>query len=481
MKKSALYREFIEEERVADPLEELLDDRVRNPSARTDNEPGVCCEFEGGSEVAIFAGVVGDFECEVEVGSFTNAGSVERGDTQIAGVDPELPTPGHGLRLRGCEDGGRRGLTKSRQQDRPCGPRREGMVFPRQGQCLLAYIRGVVHNLPTRNSACMSRQFRQSMTPSRFKAGPSGIGGLRIVQIPARDRVSAARRLLGPNGGDATSARRMIASARDHGIDLRHMWASYGESGTGPGQVCLAVPGQGRSAMIFVSHPLDAGEEQALSLVIDHACRGLEGINIFQALLEPHEQAAQRAAHMAGFRNVGTLLYLIRDIPRSGEMESVQDWPEGVRVRRYRHGDDPALIRALDMTYEGTLDCPELCGLRRTEDVLASHRAAGEWDPALWWVVERAGRIEGMMLFNPSHEMDAVELVYVGLAPALRGKGLGHRLLRHGLSWLPGLSLSRVTCAVDERNEPARRVYRRLGFVEATRRVALVRPAGARG
>lgn len=314
------------------------------------------------------------------------------------------------------------------------------------------------------------------MTPRIVGLAASETAGPRVARVPSRNRVSAAKRLLGPGRGDTASARRMIASAHEHGIDLRHLWASYDGLDTEPCQVCLAVPGQGRSAMIFVSQPQDIVEERALSLVIIEACRGLEGVSIVQALLEPHELAAERAVVAAGFRRVGTLLYLVRDIPRSGEMNAIREWPCGVLVRRYRSEDEAALIRAMDMTYEGTLDCPELCGLRATEDVLSSHRATGRWDPSLWWVVEHGGRVEGMMLFNPSPEMDAVELVYVGLAPALRGKGLGRRLLEHGLSWLQGMTLRQVACAVDERNEPALRVYRSLGFSEVSRRVALVRP-----
>jgi ribosomal protein S18 acetylase RimI-like enzyme len=67
--------------------------------------------------------------------------------------------------------------------------------------------------------------------------------------------------------------------------------------------------------------------------------------------------------------------------------------------------------------------------------------------------------------------------VYLGLGQSLRGKGLGRTLLPYCMararSVVPGWP---VTCAVDERNVPALRLYERLGFTVFGRRRALVRP-----
>ena len=82
-------------------------------------------------------------------------------------------------------------------------------------------------------------------------------------------------------------------------------------------------------------------------------------------------------------------------------------------------------IRTRDMparSYLDTLDCPALCGLRTTADVLESHKHAGAWDPAIWWIIQREGRPEGCMLLSETAEHDAVELVYIGLGPEARGE-----------------------------------------------------------
>jgi RimJ/RimL family protein N-acetyltransferase len=138
--------------------------------------------------------------------------------------------------------------------------------------------------------------------------------------------------------------------------------------------------------------------------------------------------------------------------------------------------DTGALIAALDRSYEQTLDCPELCGLRRTHDVLDSHRATGAWSPALWWLVYLHDQPHGCLLINHCPEHSSVELVYLGVSPQLRGRGLGTRLLDLGLSLLAGVEADHIACAVDLRNIPARRLYERAGFREFGRRIALVRP-----
>lgn len=303
----------------------------------------------------------------------------------------------------------------------------------------------------------------------------------RVARVPERLRSAAAKRLLGPGRGTSESARHFLSAAQTHGIDLTHFWATLEPSGDAVRHVCLAVVGPGRSAMTFTSTPTNQAEEREISALVGAALSQVSGVQLAQALLEVDEQASRAALVGAGFSDVGILAYMRRPTPsRWDGLARHSVWPEGVFVRRYQSNDDGQLIAGLDRSYAGTLDCPELCGMRETADVLESHRAAGRWDPAHWWVAERDRKIEGMLLFNPSPEMGSIELVYLGLSPSLRGTGIGRRLLEHGLAHLVGRPESQVTCAVDERNEPALRLYRRAGFEEFARRVALVKPV-ARG
>lgn len=200
-------------------------------------------------------------------------------------------------------------------------------------------------------------------------------------------------------------------------------------------------------------------------------------IRLAQALPEPDEPWAVTAFVDAGFRRVGDLVYMRRPFTEP-LAPGDETWPDGVAIRRVTgfDADRAALIEALDKTYRDTLDCPELCGLRETADVLDSHRATGIFDPGLWWVVTLKGRPQGCILLARAPEHRSVELVYLGLSPELRGRGMGAKLLRLGLSHLGAdVDADFMACAVDLRNAPALRLYERFGFREFGRRVALVR------
>ncbi|HVU64180.1 MAG TPA: GNAT family N-acetyltransferase [Phycisphaerales bacterium] len=355
---------------------------------------------------------------------------------------------------------------------------------------------------------------------------------------------AAAARLVGENTGDPNAtAQRFLDSARDHRIDLSLMWCTL-EPVTGGvpgipvepriGQVCLAVIGTGRTAMIFVSGPRKgrgwsggaklgqkaqvaaAAEQKERVALINRACAevgsprpdGRTPAVLAQALLEAKEAEAARAFRLAGFAQLGDLAYMRRLMAKQPgrvlEQAGTPEWPEGLRVDSLEQlageGASEAqlhewLVSALERSYVETMDCPELCGMRSIEDVLQSHRSVGVLDPSLWWLVRDRNGPQGCLLFNAAPEQDAVELVYLGLAPAVRGIGLGARLLGFGLRRLydhvlapqahaghPHLGGSGgVTCAVDTRNTPAMKLYRRAGFERFGLRLPLVRSLGPAG
>ena len=308
-----------------------------------------------------------------------------------------------------------------------------------------------------------------------------------VVPVGSKLLLSAARRLaqasgyMGEDGGSV-----FLAGARSQSVDLRLMWASVAPNRGGEArQVVLAVPGAGRTAVCFTTKPEGAGSEAELSRVVEFGCRSMASsrrtdIRLAQAILQPRETAAAAAFDAAGFRTVGRLEYLRRPRPAAGAFAPVDAWPEGVEVRTYRSGDDDELARALEASYADTLDCPELCGLRATSDVIESHRSVGSWDPDFWRLVRLGGEPVGASLFNPCPAGDTVELVYIGLAPRARGLGLGRLLMREGLAQASGRPERFVTCAGDARNRPAKGLYDKLGFKRFDERIAKVLPLGGR-
>jgi ribosomal protein S18 acetylase RimI-like enzyme len=222
-------------------------------------------------------------------------------------------------------------------------------------------------------------------------------------------------------------------------------------------------------------------------------------VRLAQALVDPPGLELVAAFTAASFQQLGDLAYMRRSFvfETTPSRRPPADWPAGIAVRSYAEltgahttGDiEQRFILALERSYIGTLDCPELCGVRSHDDVLASHRAVGQFDPRLWWLVTIDDRPEGCLLLNANRDGDSVELVYIGLGPDLRGKRLAERLMRFALDELSHVLRSGVgvagslklpmhggiTCAVDTRNAPALRLYARLGFSRFASRIPLIR------
>lgn len=306
----------------------------------------------------------------------------------------------------------------------------------------------------------------------------------RVARVGPEALEAAASRLVAksaPARGDAGF--QFVDSARRHGIDLGNMWASTAEGSPLPRQVALAVPGAGGTAMFFTTTPGGEAETAELAEVI-RAAGGAAGNRLGQALLEPAERAIADALTKAGFTRLAELAYMRATLPsqRAAAAAPVVPLalPPGVEARTWRKGDDADLLTALDRSYVDTLDCPELCALRSASDTLESHRATGgdgAFDPSLWWMIFDHGKPEGALLLSPCPGQGHVELVYLGLSPSLRRRGVGRAILTHGLSILARRARPErlVTCAVDQRNAPAKALYESLGFREFTSRIAFVR------
>lgn len=345
-----------------------------------------------------------------------------------------------------------------------------------------------------------------ALPPQRPISAAPGEQAIRAELIPRELWAVAGSRLVGQSLPDIEVAgQRLVDAAPEVGLDFNLCWGVIDADPNAKPRVrqaCLAVLSEGRTGMMFLSEPPRNGDPGGATrgaaergACIDAACAGLMArypgrVQLAQALPDPAEAWALSAYKRAGFTHITTLHSLRRpavvrmDAPLRGLMvlAPAHSWPKGVRVVRVDElgaDGDRMLLRALEATYEQTLDCPELCGMRTTEDVLASHKAAGTFDPSLWWVLELNGKPEGCCLMTATPSQRALELVYLGLSPQVRGMGLGKRLLALGIAHATAHHRAwPVHCAVDQRNEPARKLYERFGFEETGRREALVRVLG---
>ncbi|GAB6185863.1 GNAT family N-acetyltransferase [Thermopirellula anaerolimosa] len=129
----------------------------------------------------------------------------------------------------------------------------------------------------------------------------------------------------------------------------------------------------------------------------------------------------------------------------------------------------------VEATYQGTLDCPQLNGIRRTSDVLASYRATSPYSPDLWFTVTRAGRPVGCLILADHADTNQMELVYMGLIREERGRGRGADMVRFAQWLAQSRGRDALLLAVDMGNYPAIKTYQRLGFRQLEERVVFIR------
>lgn len=185
-----------------------------------------------------------------------------------------------------------------------------------------------------------------------------------------------------------------------------------------------------------------------------------EGICIAYALLEPGTEDDGRRLREVGFEPIAELLYLL--CPEESLPASPPASP--VRFERYCPANHEGLARVVEATYEDTLDCPRLNGVREIDDVLAGYRATGVFSPERWLLVRHQGEDVGCLLLADHPEQESFELVYMGLVPFARGSGWGKDITRRA-QWLTRKGgRRRLALAVDSANAPALRMYAMLGF-----------------
>jgi ribosomal protein S18 acetylase RimI-like enzyme len=225
--------------------------------------------------------------------------------------------------------------------------------------------------------------------------------------------------------------------------------------------ICTLLPGA--SSHLWPPHTLHTAEkvriEDALiSTGLDWLRRG--GAKLAQAILSAVENAYAGALPRNGLRHVTRLLSLrhaLREIP------SVTP-PNGLTVAAFRTNRPEVFHQTLQRTYEGTLDCPELNGVREVEEVVQGHMSQGRFHPDRWWLIRLGKRPVGVLLLNEIPEWKEWEVAYVGVVPEVRRSGIGRTIAWQALTAAKSAGQRALNLAVDQRNLPARQLYHALGF-----------------
>lgn len=244
------------------------------------------------------------------------------------------------------------------------------------------------------------------------------------------------------------------------------------------GVVCSQIQ-PGRAAVVWLPRLADDEPATTAAELLTATCKRLaeHGVCVAQVLVERAGEADVTLLGQAGFEHLTDLLYLVC---LEGELpDSPPETP--FTFEPYCPANHQRLTQVIEATYQQTLDCPRLNGVRRIEDVLAGYRATGEFDPGRWLIVRCADRDVGCLLLTDHPKQGNWELIYMGIAADHRGQGWGMEITRYA-QWLTRRAgQRRLVLAVDAENEPAIRIYARAGFRAWDRRSVYLRAFDAAG
>jgi ribosomal protein S18 acetylase RimI-like enzyme len=218
---------------------------------------------------------------------------------------------------------------------------------------------------------------------------------------------------------------------------------------------------------IVVDHQSDLED-----LLVVHACDWLKsnGARLGQCLLSPADVHLGTPLLRNGFAQVTSLAYLCHDrLPFVPGLAG----PPRLAFEPFASVHPAEFQDTLAQTYTETLDCPEVNGVRTPLEVLEGYRVQS-FDPSRWWLARAEGKPVGVLIASAEPPGESWEVGYMGIVPAARRLGLGREILHKLLRDARAAGAQRVTLCVDERNNPACRLYRRMAFHVYDRRAVFL-------
>jgi GNAT superfamily N-acetyltransferase len=297
---------------------------------------------------------------------------------------------------------------------------------------------------------------------------------------PAEHRTALAVLLTGRPSPADPAVDQFLDFVRQQGLGLEELWAAY----TDQTPVCatLIIPGAGRTAVLFVSPVTGSPRVRLTGDLVRTAMANLDPVDVclIQSLLDPTQHREEQALTRAGFERLASLVYMRRsclgDLPGPGVDPDASIECDGSVLNVYPWRDDlhDLFGGAIEASYLETLDCPALVGVRRIDDIIAGHKAVGRFDPSLWSAFYCNDQPAGVLLLNPLVDRRELELVYLGLTPGFRGRGLALRLMQRAMMMARRRGDAGIHLAVDQANTPAVRLYQQLGFRATGRKLAMI-------
>lgn len=297
---------------------------------------------------------------------------------------------------------------------------------------------------------------------------------VEIVRCPAALRAEALSLVLCEL---APSVRRTVAGRlmeADDADDWSHEPLFVARSGK---TVCGAAWGQRQSGNIAIFWPPQfvAGANQLdATRLAEAVVRDLDqtSIQLAEAILATPSVDTIGVLRTVGFRHLADLWYMTCE---SRRFPTAAPESEGLEFEPYRPAQRSRLMKLITRTYEDTLDCTALDGVRDIEQVVNGYQATGVFRSELWMFVRSGGEDVGVLLLTEHPQARHWELMYLGLVKEARGRGRGRQIARYA-QWLAQREkIERIVVAVDASNRPAVAVYQQTGFEMWDMRAVYVR------
>ena len=316
-----------------------------------------------------------------------------------------------------------------------------------------------------------------------------------VIKCPATLKGEALELLYRrmPSGLREPLIARVLGEAQRGETDLSGLWIAL----AGPRRIAgamLTQPLAGRIAALWPPEIRRAWRADRLAATMvqealaDFAARGFK---VVQSVVDDSAgPQASRALEKGGMPRVTEMLYLERATAAPLDLTSIPPGREsrtGLRAGASFIDSDPPrgefmwhafheipeleFQRTLAETYTGSLDMPELEGARSFEEILEGYKAVGSFAPQRWMLgqIRDEPGARAVLLLAENLGRRVWEVLYLGLTPAARGRGLGRAVVAHALdlarAHVPWLELT-----VDVRNTPAQRLYESAGFIAYERR-----------
>lgn len=315
--------------------------------------------------------------------------------------------------------------------------------------------------------------------------GPWGAERPAHIRLARPDEIELGLRLiLSPPGGsaDTKAIHDFIAFTTDRGMTLDALHVAERQAGGKLISALLPVISPGRTMLMLLPAGLPRAAETATGQLIETVCQyGFDhDVHLAQVLIDPADTSTQNLLGHHHFARMAELYYLQHQVSASAAADA-PTLPEGLHWQTYSPAAHDAFGQAILESYQQSLDCPALNGLRNIDDIIAGHQASGTFVPESWFLLREGDAALGVLLLCESARSDSVELVYLGLAPTARGRGLSELMMRHAAAVVARRGLSRLYLAVDSRNTPALKLYYRHGMQRVSSKIAMLRDLRAGG